>query len=51
MYMYCTAGKVHVYASVNVIKIVNSLLAIFDKIWPKTLYYTFTVVQEFWPDF
>ena len=26
----------------------NSLLAIFDEIWPKTLYY---IVQRLWPDF
>ena len=26
----------------------NSLLAIFDEIWPKTMYY---IVQGLWPDF
>ena len=26
----------------------NSLLVIFDKIWPKTMYY---IVQGIWPDF
>ena len=26
----------------------NSLLAIFDEIWPKSLYY---IVQGLWPDF
>ena len=31
----------------------NSLLAIFDEIWPKTLYYSTgtTIVQGLWPDF
>ena len=28
------------YASENVIKVENSLLAIFDEIWPNTLYYS-----------
>ena len=27
----------------------NSLLAIFDEIWPKTLYYS--IVQGLWPNF
>ena len=28
----------------------NSLLAIFDEIWPKNLYYMY-IVQGLWPDF
>ena len=39
---------VHVYASEKFIKMENSLLAIFDEIWPMTLYY---IVQGVWPDF
>ena len=31
----------------KIIKMETSLLAIFDEIWPKTLYY---IVQGFWPD-
>ena len=32
----------------NVIKMENSLLVIFDKIWPKTLYYSTGYFVKFW---
>ena len=32
----------------KIIKMQNSLLVIFAKIWPKTMYY---IVQGLWPDF
>ena len=35
----------------NVIKIENSLLVIFDKIWPMTLYYSTGYFVKFWSNF
>ena len=39
---------ISVYASEKIIKMENSLLAIFNEIWPMTLYY---IVQGLWPNF
>ena len=45
IYMYI------VYVLGNVIKMENSLLAIFDEIWPKTLYYSTGSLTRFWSNF
>ena len=44
---YTTYIEVYVYVSEKIIKMKNSLLAIFDKIWSKTLYYS----TWLWPNF
>ena len=35
----------------KIIKMENSLLAIFDEIWPKTLYYSTGTLNRFWSNF
>ena len=39
--------NIHVYTSENVSKMKNSLLAIFAKIWPITLYYSTGTLAQF----
>ena len=47
-----TCIYIYIYVSGNVIKMENSLLAIFDKIWPMTLYYYSTgTLARFWSNF
>ena len=45
IYMYI------VYVLGNVIKMENSLLVIFDEIWPKTMYYSTGSLTRFWSNF
>ena len=40
-----------VYLSENVIKMENSLVFIFDEIWPTTLYYSTGTFTRFWSNF
>ena len=51
MYVLHRVLPLCLYVSEKIIKMENSLLVIFDEIWPKTLYYSTGTLARFWSNF